>query len=189
MIEDLRKQQMELVRRRAAEGKRRRRKRILILTPLLMLLLLAALLAVQILGNRHFETSSYHLRSEKVTTSVRLAVLSDLHSLEYGPENSELIEAIRSARPDLILMIGDMVNKDDTEFSSLYRLCEALGEVAPIYFTLGNHEGAVMYSRLDTVPLDEELTQRGVNVLINRCVEWKKEDTTIQLAEIGRAHV
>ena len=78
MIEDLRKQQMELVRRRAAEGKRRRRKRILILTPLLMLLLLAALLAVQILGNRHFETSSYHLRSEKVTTSVRLAVLSDL---------------------------------------------------------------------------------------------------------------
>lgn len=64
MIEDLRKQQMELVRRRAAEGKRRRRKRILILTPLLMLLLLAALLAVQILGNRHFETSSYHLRSE-----------------------------------------------------------------------------------------------------------------------------
>ena len=75
MIEDLRKQQMELVRRRAAEGKRRRRKRILILTPLLMLLLLAALLAVQILGNRHFETSSYHLSSEKVTTSVRLAVL------------------------------------------------------------------------------------------------------------------
>ena len=185
MIEDLRKQQMELVRRRAAEGKRRRRKRILILTPLLMLLLLAALLAVQILGNRHFEASSYHLRSEKVTTSVRLAVLSDLHSLEYGPENSELIEAIRGARPDLILMIGDMVNKDDTEFSSLYRLCEALGEVAPIYFTLGNHEGAVMYSRLDTVPLDEELTQRGVNVLINRCVEWKKEDTTIQLAGIA----
>lgn len=185
MLEDLRKQQMELVKKKAAAAKRKRRRRVLILAPLVLLLLLAALLLNEMLGNRQFETTHYHLSSEKVGTPIRLAVLSDLHSLEYGPGNSELIEAVRSERPDLILMIGDMVNKDDTEFSSLYRLCEALGEVAPIYYALGNHEGTVMYSRLDTVPLDAELTERGVNVLINQSVEWRKEDTVIQLAGVA----
>lgn len=185
MIEDLRRRQMAFIQGKAVEEQRRRRKRLVILVPLLLVLLPALLLLQQALVNRHFGTTYYSLTSDKVTTPVKLAVLSDLHSLEYGAGNSELIAAIRAEQPDLICMIGDMVNQDDREFSSLYRLCEGLEEIAPVYFTLGNHEGTVMYSRLDAVPLDEELSQRGVHVLINRNVTVQKEETTLQLAGIA----
>ena len=185
MIEDLRRQQVELVRQKTAKMKRRRRRRLLVLIPMLLLLSVAGLVVSQIIMNRHFVTTHYYLRSEKVTTDIKLAVLSDLHNQEYGARNRDLIEAIRAEQPDLICIIGDMVNQDDGEVSSLYRLCESLGEIAPIYYTLGNHEGALMYSQLDAIPLDTELEDRGVNMLINRSVSWEKEGTTVRLIGIA----
>ena len=185
MIEDLRKQQMEMVRQKAVRAKQRRRKRILILVPLLLLLLAVGFVVSQIMMNRRFITTRFQLQSEKVTTTIKLVVLSDLHNMEYGAGNSELIEAIRAEQPDLICMIGDMVNQDDRKVSSLYRLCEALEEIAPIYYTLGNHEGALMYSQLDAIPLDAELEERGVNVLINESVNWQKGDTVVRLIGIA----
>lgn len=182
MLEDLRRQQMELVREKAARARRRRLLWGLVLVPLLAL---TGFLAIQIAGNRHFEITHYTLRSEKVADPFRLAVLSDLHSAEYGEDNSELVAAIREEQPDLIVMIGDMVNKDDRDFSVLYRLCGALADTAPIYYTLGNHEGSLMYSQLDAVALDERLTERGVRVLINQSAQWQKGDTTVYLAGIA----
>lgn len=176
---------MELVRQKTAKMKRRRRRRLLVLIPMLLLLSVAGLVVSQIIMNRHFVTTYYYLRSEKVTTDIKLAVLSDLHNQEYGARNRDLIEAIRAEQPDLICIIGDMVNQDDGEVSSLYRLCESLGEIAPIYYTLGNHEGALMYSQLDAIPLDTELEDRGVNMLINRSVSWEKEGTTVRLIGVA----
>lgn len=185
MIEDIRQQQIEAILQKEKKAKQRRKKWILIAVPLLLLLILVSLLLVQILANRHFETTYYQLQSEKITEPIKLAVLSDLHSVEYGPGNSDLIEAIQAEQPDLICMIGDMVNNNDQVFSPFYRLCEALQKIAPVYFTLGNHEGTLMYNQLDTVPLDTELTERGVHVLINRNVAYQKGDTTLQIAGIA----
>lgn len=181
MLEDLRREQMEQVKKKAA----RARKRWLLCAGLLPLLALICFLAVQMAGNRHFETTRYTLRSEKVTDPFRLAVLSDLHSAKYGDDNRDLVEAIRTEQPDLILMIGDMVSKDDRDFSVLYRLCEALADTAPIYYTLGNHEGTLMYSQLDSIPLDKKLSERGVHVLINQSAQWQKGNTTVYLAGIA----
>ncbi|MCI8567209.1 MAG: serine/threonine protein phosphatase [Lachnospiraceae bacterium] len=185
IIEELRKQQIEAVRLKRAAAKRKRRKRLWILVPCLLLLLLAAYVGSEILANRHFEITRYFLESEKVDTPVKIAVLSDLHSMEYGTKNSELIEAIRTEQPDFIAMIGDMVNDDDTDFTVIRELCRALREIAPVYYTLGNHEGTLMYSRLDQVALDEMLTEDGVKMLINEVTEFQKGNTTIRIAGIS----
>lgn len=185
MIEDLRKEQIEYIRARRLEARKKRRKRLLIFIPLIIILLLAVFLVIQTMANRNFETTYYNLSSPKVSEPVRLAVLSDLHSVEYGENNSELIDAISNEQPDLILMLGDMINMDDTDFSGLRQLCAALKDIAPVYFTLGNHEGSLMYSRLDSVPLDSMLMEAGVNVLINQTADWQKGDTVCRIAGIS----
>ncbi len=185
IIEELRKQQIEAVRLKRMAAGRKRRKRLLLVIPCLLLLALAVYVGSEILANRHFEISRYYLESEKVDTPVKIAVLSDLHSMEYGTGNSELIEAIRTEQPDLIAMIGDMVNDDDTDFMVIRNLCRALVEIAPVYYTLGNHEGTLMYGRLDPVALDEMLVEDGVKVLINETTEFQKGDTILRIAGIS----
>ena len=44
---------------------------------------------------------------------IRLVVLSDLHNSEFGAYNSELVDKVRRLSPDVILIAGDMVNKND----------------------------------------------------------------------------
>lgn len=117
------------------------------------------------LGNRRFEITTYHMQSDRVTQGLRIALLSDLHNHEYGSENYDLVEAIRQSRPDLILMVGDMVNQDDGDLHVVLSLCEALKRVAPVYYTMGNHEGVLMYDRADGgIPLDARLMEIGVAV-------------------------
>ena len=73
-----------------------------------------------ILGGRcllsdELEVTFYHVHSPKTASgeNIRVIVLSDLHSREFGPENQELVEQIAALRPDLIAIAGDMVNADD----------------------------------------------------------------------------
>ncbi len=185
MLEELRRLQMEEVQRKITEARRRRRKRLFILFPLVLLVITGVFLALQVEANRHFEVTRYCLESGKVKTPIKLVVLSDLHSMEYGEENRELIEAIQREQPDLIAMVGDMVNKDDEDFTGVRYLCRRLKEIAPVYYTLGNHEGTLMYGRLDSVPLDELLTEEGARVLINETAEFQKGETLVRLAGIS----
>lgn len=184
MIEDLRREQREWVKVKAAMAKRKWRIYILILTPVLILLLIAAWYLWSTF-HQDFETTHYTLTSSKLTSPVKLAVLSDLHSMEYGEENRTLIEAIQTEQPDLIFLLGDMVNKEDRDFTPLEHLCKSLSEIAPVYCTLGNHEGTLMYSQLDTVPLDEKMQANGAHVLINQTTEWEKEGAKLQIAGVA----
>ncbi len=174
MIEELRRQQIEEIQKRRLNDKRRRRKFFLIIP--------AVLLLIQIYSDTHFQITYYELESEKTEAPVKIVVLSDLHSVEYGQGNQKLIEAVKTEEPDFIAMLGDMVNKDDTDFSVIRHLCRELKEIAPVYYTLGNHEGSLMFGRLDSVELDKFLEEEGVKVLINQVAEFKKDDTTICLA-------
>lgn len=65
--------------------------------------------------SEQLQTSFFHLYSEKVDTAqtIRLVVLSDLHNSEFGAYNSELVDKVRRLSPDVILIAGDMVNKND----------------------------------------------------------------------------
>ncbi len=185
IIEELHRQQIEAVREEKAAKKMRMRKRLLPGTVCLLFMALLAALLVHIQGNRQFEVTYYQLSSEKITTPIKFVVLSDLHSVEYGENNVELVEAVKKEKPDFIAMIGDMLNQDDGDATVIENLCRDLKEVAPIYYTLGNHEGTLMYGRLDSVALDEILARENVRLLINQTAEFQKGDTMIEIAGIS----
>lgn len=125
---------------------------------------------VNVLGNQRFEVTIYQIQSERVQTAFRIALLSDLHNYEFGTDNYELVEEIRQSRPDIILIAGDMVNQDEYDTHVVLELCENLKRIAPIYYTLGNHEGVLMYaSGEDGIALDVQLMEIGVPMLYFGC--------------------
>lgn len=72
--------------------------------------------------------------------SMRLILISDLHSRWHGKNQFKLIKRIKDANPDLILLVGDIF--DDTACidgaKSLLQQLNKLG--IPTFFAPGNHE-------------------------------------------------
>lgn len=121
--------------------------------------------------SEELEVTFYHLSSPKIAgaENIRLIVLSDLHNRKFGEGNVELINHIAALKPDLIIIVGDMVNADDGEIDDILTLCRSLLEIAPIYYGLGNHECNLIYEKES--PLQTLLGTDGVHVLVNRSEE------------------
>lgn len=84
---------------------------------------------------------SYGFRTSKLDTKVtlRLVTLADLHSHIYGREQQDLIRQIKKAEPDIIVMVGDMID-DEKPITGMTLLLEEIQGIAPIYYVTGNHE-------------------------------------------------
>lgn len=85
-------------------------------------------------------TTVYYTLEENIAAPIRIVQLSDLHNAEFGEENSELIGLVEEQSPDLIVMTGDMLNRDDENTEIVCNLISSLNEIAPVYFGYGNHE-------------------------------------------------
>ena len=75
----------------------------------------------------------------KVTAPVRLAVLTDLHSTFYGKDQAQLIQMLRKAAPDGVLMAGDMAD-DVVPHQGIISLIGQIGGQYPCFYVTGNHE-------------------------------------------------
>lgn len=95
--------------------------------------------------NRHFITKRYRFHHPAVKQPVRIVYLSDLHENSYGEGNKELIEGIRQAQPDVILLGGDLIigkgARVETEVA--IEFLKNIQEIAPVIYCFGNHETRV----------------------------------------------
>ena len=89
-----------------------------------------------------FKTTFYKIQSDKLKIqSIRLAVLSDLHNVELGKGNENLLGELRKQAPDAILIAGDLVlGKEKASFQIPYAFLKEAVHIAPVYYALGNHE-------------------------------------------------
>lgn len=81
----------------------------------------------------------YLLRSEKLHSPVRLALLTDLHSCKYGAGQQQLLAALRDQAPDLVLMGGDILD-DRLPPEPALELLKKTAASFPCYYVTGNHE-------------------------------------------------
>ena len=93
--------------------------------------------------------------------TLRIVLLSDLHSTRFGRGQPKLLEAVRVAMPDLIFMSGDMIDdrRDSLPADQLIEGLTGLG--IPVFFSPGNHE----YYNSNRDALLDGLRKRGVKVL------------------------
>lgn len=124
---------------------------------------------------------TYTVESGKVEAPVRLALLTDLHSCDYGEGQRELLDAVEEQDPDLVLLGGDIVD-DGPEMPEERALAtvEALAERWPTYYVTGNHE----YRTGRAEEIKELLAGRGAVVLEGTCALVTVGEQTLQICGV-----
>lgn len=81
----------------------------------------------------------YSFESDLISSPVRIALVTDLHSCWYGKDQKNLIEAIDEQSPDIILLGGDFFD-DKLKNDNCEEFLEGISGRYPIYYVTGNHE-------------------------------------------------
>ena len=117
---------------------------------------------------------------EKIDNDMRMVVLADLHNREFGEDSQELLSLVREQNPDVICCVGDFVMDKDEDIEVAKTLIQGLVDIAPVYFSMGNHE--VHHQMNFPVDFEQVFETYGANVL-----EYEYEDISIngQLMRIG----
>lgn len=147
---------------------------------------LSLLLGVLIWGNKSLQTEQFTYTDARLPgglDGLRMVHLSDLHGAVFGRDNAHLLSAVVEARPDVIVITGDLVD-ENTARPEAYAafLGESLAEIAPTYYVTGNHEWACGMEAVETIK--QSLADGGVTVLTNEFVCVERGGDTIVLAGI-----
>lgn len=81
----------------------------------------------------------YEIVDERLSGSIRIALVTDLHSCYYGKGQAKLISAIDAQKPDVILLGGDIFDDKRSDDLSETFLAGIAGRY-PCYYVTGNHE-------------------------------------------------
>lgn len=141
-------------------------------------LLIAVVVGYFYITSKNLTINKYSL-NESVNSSIRILQLSDLHSAEFGDNNKELIDLVKKQSPDLIVMSGDMINRDEENLDIITDLISSLSDVAPIYYGYGNHE--VDWIESFGFDLEDKLTQAGAVVLNNSYRDVSVNDSELRI--------
>ena len=136
-------------------------------------------------GNTALEINEYQIKSNKIPDSFhgfRIAQVSDLHNTEIGTENVNLLEMLKNAKPDIIVITGDTIDSYHTDVEVSLEFVEKAVEIAPCYYVTGNHESRL--SKEVYLDFEEKMKDYGVQVLHYEAVLTEREGECIALAGI-----
>lgn len=113
---------------------------------LLILGLCGLLVSIGFLSSSFWlKTVTYTVKDSRISEPFRIVFLADLHNQSFGRENERLIRTIAAQKPDVIALVGDILEAEDpSSMTDLTPLITALGRIAPVYFALGNDESTFL---------------------------------------------
>jgi predicted MPP superfamily phosphohydrolase len=106
-------------------------------------------------------------------------LITDLHSTIFGKDQSTLIDKIKQQNPDLILLVGDILD-DIVPMDGTKLLLAGISGISPIYYVTGNHE----YRSRRIQELRDVLKSYGVIILSDEYTKITIKDNEIILAGI-----
>lgn len=136
-----------------------------------------ALAAYIYIDNNVVSLNNYTIYSSKLPADFKgykIALISDFHNSYYY---DKVARQVKKAKPDVILLAGDMIDVAEDNFLNTYKLLELLKEIAPVYSVQGNHE---VWHKLNDEYLSK-IKQMGIKNLDNQQVELKKGNSSIKL--------
>lgn len=117
--------------------KKNRSKRICAIVGVFIVVLM---LGISLSTSSHALTTTHYNLPSSTISSLRIVQLTDLHNSEFGENNARLVSIVRDQSPDLILLTGDLLNSDEQRTDIATDLIAQLCDIAPVYFSNGNHE-------------------------------------------------
>lgn len=125
-------------------------------------------MAVGLVNSRFLRVRRVEITSGRIKKGVRIVFFSDLHlGLLVGKRRmEELIEVCERAKPDMIMIGGDLIDTEPSNIEKVLPLVGKLPEIAHTYAVTGNHE---YFNDVDACV--EAMESNGIEVLRNRCVK------------------
>ncbi len=149
----------------------------------LILLMIAYIMGEIIISQYGLCVTAYEVESDKIQEPFKIIQLTDLHNMSFGKDNSRLIQKIKAQDPDLICMVGDMINRNEQSLTVVSGLISRLSEEYPVIYSLGNHETA--YEDNFTKELKIPLEKAGAIVLNNEYVEMTLNGESVYIGGIA----
>lgn len=110
----------------------------------------------------------------------RIVQVSDLHNTD---SDGKLLEKIAAAKPDIIVITGDIIDAERTDIPYAAKYAKAIAEIAPAYYVTGNHE----YRTGQYETLRPLLVEAGVKVLESETVTINRNGEEISISGIHDA--
>lgn len=132
-----------------------------------VLAVLAALYVLLDIGGKYrVVTCEYEISDPRITRETRICVLSDLHNARYGANQSQLLAAVARAKPDVVLLLGDLFDQHGSNANTA-ALLGALSSRYTCYFVMGNHE----YKTKNTISwVLKQIRAEGIPILAGTSV-------------------
>lgn len=134
--------------------------------------------------NNFPETTRYDIRAVKIPEAFDgfvIAQISDFHNTDSQKLQEDILKELKAIKPDIIVITGDYIDTRRTDTALALSYAERLLQLAPVYFSAGNHEAATVY---EYPSFEKALRSLGVTVLRNECTQIEKNGQLINLLGI-----
>ena len=152
--------------------RRQRRRRRLLAAALLVCVGAAAV-------DSRLAVRTYTIPAPQLSAPLRLALITDFHSCDYGAGQAQLLSALEAAQPDLVLLGGDIFD-DDAPGANTLELIPLLLQRWSCCYVTGNHEWRT--GRAEA--LKAWFSAQGVTVLAGDCTLFSKDGAAIALCGV-----
>lgn len=100
--------------------------------------LIGSFIATGLVVGHTFRSKKYEIEVEGLKEEVKIVSISDFHNLNLELTRKSLIRKVKKAKPDLILLAGDInVSKNVLQY---FDLLSSLRDIASVYYVRGNHD-------------------------------------------------
>lgn len=131
--------------------------------------------------NNSIKITNYDYTNPKLPkgfNGYKVVQVSDLHNKDF---HGKLIEKIRRAKPDIIVITGDLIDRRNTKIDLAVEFIEKVVDIAPAYYVSGNHEQ--LSSKYGI--LKRELQNLNVQIMDNCYTELNQNGYKIGLMGIA----
>lgn len=150
-----------------------------------MLLIVSIAAAADVAASQKLlSLQQYTYTNPKAKHCMRIVQLSDLHNYKFGKDNQRLLKKIRRQNPDIVVMTGDMLNGDDEDLDSLLQVVEQCVQIAPVYFSYGNHEKEYAKNFIPEQELKRQIEKAGACVLDKEYVDVQINGQQVRIGGI-----
>jgi uncharacterized protein len=136
----------------------------------------------------YFDTNYFKLKrvefnSNKIPEGSEFTILqiSDLHNKVFGDNNERLINTVEKSNADIIVLTGDLIDRDTDGFENAFSFVENITEISDdVFFVSGNHE----WENAHTKEFLDGLQERGVTILNNKNTKITEKKVSLNLVGV-----
>ena len=144
---------------------------------IIVLIVIAIIATYCYYENNALQVTNIDISSSKINSKIKIVQLSDLHSKQFGKNNSDLIKLVNKQKPDIIVFTGDLIDVTTSDINPSLNTLIELNKTTPVYYIVGNHEhGAYKNDEIIST-----LKTAGVHALSNETTSINIKNTNISI--------